>query len=241
MSWKSSDTYRIFFSAGEVTEIRAYGLKGRNQAWAGFAGGTGIVFGYFDNAEAFGKAAEGLEAARAGGIYFTLNPVRPELLARAANGLKASDGKTPSTSDKETACVRWLPIDLDPIRPAGISSSDEELAAAVDLRNKIERWMIEEYGCAPTIRAMSGNGAHLVYRLKDEALTNRANPSEDPAVLRVKRALAGIHHKWKNDKVEIDLKVFNPARIWKLYGTTARKGDSIANRPHRRSYIESGQ
>jgi hypothetical protein len=27
--------------------------------------------------------------------------------------------------------------------------------------------------------------------------------------------------------------VFNPARIWKLYGTIARKGDSLPDRPHR--------
>jgi len=31
--------------------------------------------------------------------------------------------------------------------------------------------------------------------------------------------------------------VFNPARIWKLYGTVSRKGDSIPERPHRLARI----
>lgn len=30
-----------------------------------------------------------------------------------------------------------------------------------------------------------------------------------------------------------DQTVFNPARLWKLYGTTARKGDDLPERPHR--------
>ena len=39
------------------------------------------------------------------------------------------------------------------------------------------------------------------------------------------------------DDVDIDLTVYNPARICKLYGTMARKGDSTVDRPHRRSCI----
>ena len=45
--------------------------------------------------------------------------------------------------------------------------------------------------------------------------------------------------------MNIDTTVFNPARIWKLYGTTARKGDPVPAgpsreaRPHRMAYIDS--
>ena len=39
------------------------------------------------------------------------------------------------------------------------------------------------------------------------------------------------------DKVHLDSSVFNPARIWKFYGTLAAKGDSIPSRPHRVSRI----
>lgn len=227
---KTADVYNLFFSPGEVTEIRAYGLRGKNKGWEGFAGGSGVVFGYFDNAEQFGAAAAALETAGAPGIYFTLNPAVPDLLARAANRLKSATAKSPQTSDKDILCIRWLPIDLDPVRPSGISSTDEELQLAVKLRNKIARWLKDEAGFVEGIPAISGNGAHYLLRLPD--LEN----SDDNKQL-VKQLLSAIAEKFKNPQVDIDLAVFNPSRIWKVYGTTARKGDHIANRPHRKSYI----
>jgi hypothetical protein len=111
--------YNLFFNPGEVTEIRAFGLSKGSKAWEGGAGGAGIVYGYFDNPKDFAKAAA-MEQAMAPGIYFTLNPVIPDLLARAANRLKAAGTKSITTSDKDILCIRWLPIDLDPKRPAGI-------------------------------------------------------------------------------------------------------------------------
>jgi len=223
--------YELFFQPGEVTEIRAYGLKKSNKAWEGWAGGTGVVYGYFDNAEAFGKAAQGLERAKAPGIYFTLNPVIPDLLARAANRLKAADAKSSSTSDPDVLCIRWLPIDLDPRRPSGISSTDKELESAVRLRTRIAKWMEDECHWPRGIRAHSGNGTHLLYRLPDL-------PNTQGTTQFIKDCLAAIAAKFNNKWVDIDRKVFNPARIWKLYGTTARKGDHTEKRPHRKSYIE---
>lgn len=232
-----SQTYDLFFNPGEVTEIRAYGLSGKSNAWEGWARGAGIVYGYFDNAADFGRCAEALDKAKAPGIYFTLNPVIPDLLARSANRLKAADAKTSATSDKDIKCIRWIPIDLDPIRPSGISSTDAELKAAILLRNKIWKYM-EQQGFSGYIPACSGNGAHLAYRMDDVPLENRDNPSKDPTVLIVRDVLRLLDAVFKNDKVDIDQKVFNASRIWKVYGTVARKGDNTTERPHRRSYIE---
>ena len=229
---KCADVYNLFFNPGEVTEIRAYGLSKSNKAWQGWAGGAGVVYGYFDNAEAFGQAAESLDALKAPGIYFTLNPVIPDLLARAANRLKAADAKSVSTADHDILFIRWLPIDLDPVRPSGISSTNEELEAAKKLGKKIAVWLKKECNMAPGIPAYSGNGIHLVYRFDD-----LSNTEETEAY--IKDILRAIEHKFGNKKVDIDLKVFNPARIWKLYGITARKGDHTKTRPHRKSYIPS--
>ena len=105
--------YDLFFSPGEVAEIRAIGCSGKNAAWEGFCRGVpGVIAGYFDNAEDFEKAAVGLDKARPAGVYFTLNPVNPSLLARAVNRLIASPKST--TTDKDTKVLRWLPVDLDP-------------------------------------------------------------------------------------------------------------------------------
>lgn len=221
--------YSIFFDPGEVTEIRAYGLSGKNKAWSGWARGAGIVYGYFDNAEAFGRAADALEAAKAPGIYFTLNPVNPDLLARAENRLKAADQKSSSTTDQDIVCIRWLPIDLDPVRPSGISSSDDELKAALVLRDKILESLRKDG--LRGIPACSGNGAHICVYIKD-------GPNTETRKDVIRRALLSLHQKYSTDQVEVDQAVFNPSRIWKVYGTTARKGDHTKRRPHRKSYIE---
>jgi len=81
------------------------------------------------------------------------------------------------------------------------------------------------------VPAMSGNGAHLLIRLPE-----LANDPEN--VQRIKSALAAIAREFQGPYVDIDLSVYNPARICKLYGTTARKGDSTKTRPHRKSFIE---
>ena len=49
---------------------------------------------------------------------------------------------------------------------------------------------------------------------------------------------SGASRRWlrtsaRSDRVDLDTTVHNPARIWKLYGTPACKGDSTAERPHR--------
>lgn len=236
---KCADVYKIFFETGEVTEIRAYGLRGKNKAWEGFAGGAGIVFGYFDNADYFGNAAEALDRARAPGIYFTLNPCFPDILARAANRLMAATQQTNTTADKNIKYIRWLPIDIDAKQPheLKISSTAEELTEALRVRNEIYKWLRKRRFPEP-IPACSGNGGHLLYRLEDWEIKDRDKINEDLRVLIIKSCLQGLAKKFNSDKVDIDTSVFNPSRIWRLYGTTARKGDSTTQRPHRRSYIE---
>lgn len=217
--------YDLMFNPGEVVEIRGLGLHGKNSGWEGFARET--VIGYFDNAVDFGKCAAILDKAGATGVYFTLNPVNPALLARAYNRLKVMKY---TTQDKDIACIRWLPIDLDPIRPAGISATDEEVAKAKEVAKKVASWMESEMEFPLGIRGFSGNGYHLLYRLDD--LPNNTDTHE-----LIVQNIAALAEKFKNDEVDLDVSVVNPARIWKLYGTTGRKGDSTADRPHRKSYI----
>ncbi len=53
----------------------------------------------------------------------------------------------------------------------------------------------------------------------------------------VERCLRAIAQVYSDKSVSVDTSVHNPARIWKLYGTWARKGDSTADRPHRLAKI----
>ena len=49
----------------------------------------------------------------------------------------------------------------------------------------------------------------------------------------MKRCLEAVAIQFSDESVKVDLTTFNAARIWKLYGTLAAKGDDIASRPHR--------
>jgi hypothetical protein len=127
--------------------------------------------------------------------------------------------------------IRWLPLDIDPGAPAGISSTDEELDRTKTLRKEISKFLIREVGFQPGIPALSGNGSHMCYRLPDL-------PNTEDTVALIKTMLHVIAGKFPMEKGGVDLAVYNPSRIWKLYGTTARKGDAIPDRPHRKSYVE---
>ena len=83
----------------------------------------GTVSGYFDNREAMAKAAAAW-SGKADGVYLTLNPVQPDLLARAVN--RAKEFSKHTSSDPDVTRRLWLPVDADAKRASGISSTDEE-------------------------------------------------------------------------------------------------------------------
>jgi len=177
------------------------------------------VAGYFDDWAKLATAAVKLQAR---GIYVTLNPVQPALLARAHNRVRDLGAGDAATGDADIVARRWLPVDCDPARPAGISASaaEHELALA---RARAIRDHLREQGWPEPVLADSGNGGHLLYRIDLPA-------ADAGLVARVLRSLAFL---CEDEGVLLDQTVANPARIWKLYGTVARKGDDTPERPHR--------
>lgn len=222
-----------FINPGEIVEVRIIKANGKSPAWGNeYAKGT--VSGYFDDHEAFCRAVQLADKVPNGGIYFTLQVIDPRLIGRAFNRLKPSDL---TTSDTNVLAYRNLPVDLDPVRPSGISSSDSELKEALALREVVAEWVIKELGFPRPIKAMSGNGGHLLFRLPDL-------PANTETTTFIKNTLGGLANRFDTDKVKIDTSVYNPARIWKLYGTTVRKGDPVPEgfkreaRPFRMAYID---
>lgn len=236
-----ADVYKIFFHPGEVTEIRAFGLSGKSKVWDGYAGGSGIVYGYFDNADDFGFAAESLDDTdkRGVNIYFMLNPLYKDILAKAPNCLIAASKEGDTTGDKHVTSLRWLPIDIDAkyAHKLKIGATDTEVKETLKVRNEIYKFL-KTWGFADPIPACSGNGAHLVYRLTDDQIKVEARFDLVERVVKVKTLLKLLNEKFENTHCEVDTGVFNPSRIWRLYGTTARKGFNQIDRPYRRSYIE---
>jgi hypothetical protein len=204
----------LLFAPHDVVEVRIPKTR------------AGVVAGYFDDFPTLAAAICQADAKyRAGGVYYVLNRINPALLGRAYNRFKERAEHT--TADNNILGRRWFPVDLDPIRPAGISSSDEEHDAAVQRARTIADEMAGEW--ERPIIADSGNGGHLLYRIE--------LPNDQEALAFVAGALAELDRRYSDDVVKIDVTSANAARIWKAYGTVARKGDSIPGRPHRLSRI----
>lgn len=203
---------------GQVIEVRIVGVDGRKGR---------VDSGYFDNFEQLARVIPSYKR-RAEGIYITLNPVNPALLARAANRIKP--WSTLTTADTDILYRQWLPIDIDPIRPAGISSTHEEHEAAHEKALAIG-YALAGCGWPSPVYADSGNGAHLLYRVD---LPNTPNAAQ-----LLQNCLQALAAKHNDDLVKIDVGNYNAGRIWKLYYTLTAKGDSTKDRPHRWSRIIS--
>ncbi|MDD2474274.1 MAG: hypothetical protein PHR49_09850, partial [Methanoculleus sp.] len=219
MTGEIRNAVNIISPGGGVVEVRALA--------------DGVTHsGYFDDYEALPRAVEALDAdPSVAGIYITLNTVNPALLARRANRIKMRlSRKDATTADADITRRRWLPVDIDPVRPSGVSSTDAEHDAALTAAERIAAYLAEQGFPAP-LRADSGNGAHLLYRIdlsNDEAATEL-----------VKGCLSTLDALFSNEAVTVDTANHNAARIWKLYGTCSRKGDNTPERPHRRARILS--
>ncbi len=227
-----ADTFRTLYQPGDVCEVRALlrGPRGLSPFYDGWS--SGIVYGYFDNGAALESAVVPLdESGLCSGIYVTLNPVQPDLMARAMNRLKGAKKGTPTATDADIVRRRWVLVDVDPVRAAGVSATDEELKTAVTVSKAVLSYM-RGIGWAEPIRALSGNGMHLLYPVD--------LPNDEDSRVFVQTVLSGLSSMFSQPLVSVDPVMFNAARITKLYGTVARKGDNHPLRPWRKSLILEG-
>lgn len=148
---------KLWFQKGDVFEIRVLDAVSSN--WMR----PHMESGYFDY-DHIADAAEAISQLRSyRGAYATVNPVNPDLLARACNRIRGIT-REPTTADSDILCRRWLLIDCDPKRVSGVSSSDAEHEAAISTACKI-RDGLSASGWSDPIIQDSGNGAQLMYRI----------------------------------------------------------------------------
>lgn len=240
-------TWDLISSADGVVEVRAIlanDVRAESPAWSGYGN---IITGYFDNKRDFVNCVSKLDNSKHDMvIYATLNPINKALRARANNRMQAAGKKTSTTADENIIRRHLLLIDADPFRPAGISSTQEELDAAIALRDKIADWLYSK-GFPQMVHSMSGNGGHIVGRID--------MPNDDESKQLLSDFLQVLDAKFGNTPadskvalqnfnagiitVSVDKTVFNASRISKIYGTQAGKGDDVDDRPHRRAEITS--
>jgi hypothetical protein len=204
----------VLFETGTATEVRVP----KSQQY-------GTISGYFNDFSKMASEIEELSGSHAG-IYYVMNPVAPALLARAYNEIHSRAAAT--TTDEQVTRRRWLLIDVDAQRPAGISSSDLEKMLSQEIASEVYAWLTAQ-GWPDPVTADSGNGYHLLYRIDLE------NTKENATL--VQGVLKTLAMKFDTDRVKVDRSVFNAARITKAYGTMVKKGQNIPDRPHRQSCL----
>lgn len=206
-----------FYVPGAAFEVRILGTS------------KGTVSGYFDDVDVAASALR-VVIRQFGGrssLYVAMNPIRPACLARAVNRFLPFAKVT--TTDADILRRRYLLIDVDPTRPKGISSTDEELRRALAKRDEVVAYLTAR-GWPMPILAMSGNGGHALYRVD--------LPNDNRSRELIRSCLFALANRFNDALVSVDTSVYNAARIVKLYGTFARKGDSTPERPHRLSTID---
>src|SRR5262245_10781371 len=194
----------MLYAPGDTVELRT--ARGRK----------GIVSGYFTDMNALADEAMELSGT-VEAVYVTLNPVNPTLLARAVN--RAKEWAKYTTADADIVRRRNLLIDADATRAAGISATDAEHDAALSVARTTHARLTGECGIPAGCLALadSGNGGHIVLAVD--------LPHDDATRVLVQRFLKGLAATFDSDMVHIDTTVGNAARIVKLYGTLAAKGD----------------
>lgn len=203
-----------FHPEGDLFEVR-------------FVAGKWNSAGVFNNADTLIDAMRRARIRDGANAYMTLNSLNEACFDRSHKNTFI-EYASPTVGDNDIDGYCWLLIDIDPCRPAGTSSTDEQLKRSREVAGNVFHWL-KNKGWNDPIVCHSGNGTHLLYsvRLKNE-------PGKRQLVQNVLKMLGML---FSDDTMDIDQKVFNPARICKLYGTMARKGADTESRPHRMSRI----
>lgn len=213
-------TLRVFLAPGQITQLVALRVEepGRSTPidYAGFFD--------FDHLDLMAREAATFSGT-AKGVHFTLNPLNPEVLNRCPNRVQPVR-KGILARDRDILRRSWLMIDLDPVRPKGLSATDEEKLRALEVCNRVAAFLYG-HGFPYQIRADSGNGYHLYYRVDLPADDKR--PHE---VLRI------LKREFDSDAVRIDTSVASASQLTKLFGTLSAKGASTVERPHRYSSLQ---
>lgn len=202
----------------EIRIIKAHNRQGKH---------LGTLSGYFDSPY---KATQAILRANViGNTYHTINPLKYDILARSINKLTPWTQHT--TNDNDVFDIRWLPIDIDYIRQSGMSATYNELLYTNEVRHKVQKYC-NTGNSGFHHGAMSGNGCYVMIKIQ--------KPIDS-----IKDVLEHLAEKFNTDQVAIDTGIYNPARIMKVYGTVAQKGDHTplynnwtgSHRPWRYSYM----
>lgn len=161
-------------------------------------------------------------------IYFVMNKISDDCYARPQCEKFVKSPKA-TTKDDEIVRRRFLLLDFDPIRIPNISSTLEQFELAHKKAQDVYKYLKEECHFTDMVVAISGSGWHVLVPVDI--------PCNEETDKIIKDFYAYMGNKFTDDKVEYDVKVYNRARITKLYSTWAKKGANVPSNPWRQSKI----
>jgi hypothetical protein len=234
---------RLFVEPGQVVELRVIAppVDRKANPHAKYTSSGWFDFDHIDDLAheaAHYSGADGFD-----GVYFTPNPVKPEVLKRRANFFAESKIEDGSTGGDDIAERRWLMIDVDATRGAGgkgQSSSEVEKDAALEVGQSVHLLLMDLGWGLPAINVDSGNGYHLYYALHP---TDRAVGSTTEEIkastAKFKHLLELIAGACDTAGASVDSGIGDPSRVMKVPGTLSRKGVNTEERPWRVSQLLS--
>lgn len=102
--------------------------------------------------------------------------------------------------------------------------------SAIDIANSTLKWFeTNGFSQENILIADSGNGIHLLVPLNFLSVSTTKD--------KIKLILNLLNNKFSNEQAKIDITVYNPSRITRLYGTVNCKGEDISERPYRQSKL----
>ena len=203
----------IFVKDNTFTEVR---ILGRFQ-----------YSGYFNNVDSVINAIKPYSEMDDEQIYFVLNKIDNACYGRQQSEKLVKSPKI-TTNDNDIVRRSFVFVDFDPVRKSGTNASNDEFELAHKKAQDVFRFLRGK-GFSEPIISKSGNGFHLTFKVD--------LPNDEKTTETIKQFYEYLASIFSDDKVDIDTKVFNLARLCKLYGTMAKKGANLEERPWRMSEI----
>jgi hypothetical protein len=202
----------VLFNGQDIIELRTIRTGDKPQ------------HGYYTDRDKLATDVFGRSADAQTNCYVVLNELRPEMSSTVTNDM----GTGECTKDIHILRRKWVLVDVDPARTPGTSATAAEKECARQTARSIMVWLRTQ-GFPDPVVVDSGNGVHLLYPVDlDNTPTMKAI---------VKKFLQHLAARFDTAAVTIDQSVFNAARISKLPGTVARKGQHSDDRPHRTAQL----
>lgn len=212
---------------GEAIELQALNVPdGKGSRW------TSSKFAHAIDAASCVRLLTEADGWLAPGIYALANAINQAVATRKEAGRWHDAPKGVSTQDRDidARCVLYIDVDVD--RPAGTSSTDEDLALAHVLASRLYADLGALLGGTDALAfGHSGNGRSIFMAL------NRLAESAELKSL-VVGILAAVRLLYQGGRIKIDVSVVDAKRLVPAFGTMKRKGaPGIAAYPHRRSAL----